>query len=160
MASNEGNQDKKETTEVVVIKESKPVDAGSSSVSSPDVGGLLKLIKENVEVVRKEVKAIGIKVREVLNEDPTIIPDVKSEEKVAYLWNKCFETALLKTAIGASAGTLLGFAMFRGRVNRSLVAGLGTGIGIGSAWTSCQTRFETLWSVASNPPNVDVMKKL
>lgn len=67
-----------------------------------------------------------------------------SELKVAEKWDSALEKGIKRTAYGAIAGGVVAALLFRGAGIRSMIIGLGSGIGIGMTYSDAKRDFETL----------------
>ncbi|CCF50475.1 hypothetical protein NDA11_003651 [Ustilago hordei] len=63
---------------------------------------------------------------------------VSSEDIISQKTDLCISNAVVKTGIGFSAGVLLSVLLFR---RRAFPVWLGTGFGLGSAYTDCERSF-------------------
>jgi len=67
---------------------------------------------------------------------------VPSEFRISETWDKCIESALIKTSLGLIIGSAAGIVLFRGPMARGLFAGSFTGFGFGLAWNDCNVAFK------------------
>ena len=71
---------------------------------------------------------------------------VKSDEAVSKIMQDGLENVVVSTGAGLLLGGLAGIVLARGGASgaRKAMAGLGGGIGLGSAWTRCSMDLEDL----------------
>ena len=74
-----------------------------------------------------------------------------AEFEITNRWSQCAENFAVKTSIGTAVGLVGGLILLRGRAFPRFFVGLGAGCGAGSAFTSCQLRFERRGAIDSAP---------
>ena len=78
-------------------------------------------------------------------DEPTTTP-IRSDEAVSHTIREGLSDMALKTGVGLLIGGSVGIVLARtGRTSaRKIMAGLGGGVGLGSAWTRCSMNLEEL----------------
>jgi hypothetical protein len=85
-------------------------------------------------------------------ENQTSSPPVSSDGAVSSTMRHGFEKMLLQSSAGLVLGGMAGVVLARGGGSssaRKVLAGLGAGVGLGSAWTRCSMDIEELLGTAS-----------
>lgn len=74
----------------------------------------------------------------------TNLDKASSDRKVYLTMQKGFEIMIVQTGAGLLLGGLAGMVLARGAVARRAMAGMGAGVGLGSAWTRTSMDLEKL----------------
>jgi hypothetical protein len=74
------------------------------------------------------------------------LPPAASDQAVSSIMMSGFQTIAVQGAVGLVVGGMAGLVLARGGASgaRKTFAGLGAGIGAGSAWTRCSMELEDL----------------